>query len=58
MTEQQPSPLFEQTLSVVNIGIDLFAETLRQQSVDVVQVQWSPPATQNEDLMNLLDSLL
>ncbi|MBS0960365.1 MULTISPECIES: hypothetical protein [Acetobacter] len=58
MTEQQPSPLFGQTLSVVNIGIDLFAETLRQQSVDVVQVQWSPPATQNEDLMNLLDSLL
>jgi len=58
MTEQQPSPLFGQTLSVVNIGIDLFAETLRQQSVDVIQVQWSPPATQNEDLMNLLDSLL
>ncbi|MBS0979613.1 hypothetical protein [Acetobacter thailandicus] len=58
MTEQQPSPLFGQTLSVVNIGIDLFAETLRQQSVDVVQVQWSPPATQNEDLMHLLDSLL
>lgn len=47
-----------QPLCVVNVGIDLFAETLKQQSVEVVQVQWTPPATQDEDLMNLLDALI
>ncbi|WP_167626880.1 hypothetical protein [Gluconobacter thailandicus] len=58
MTET-PNPLLDdKPLCVVNIGIELFADTLRQQSVDVVQVQWTPPASQDEDLMSLLDSLI
>ena len=45
-------------LRVVNIGIGLFADTLRPQSVPVLQVLWKPPRPQDEDLLNLLDSLI
>lgn len=58
---QKPSDntlLSGQPLAVVNIGLDLFAETLAEQDVDVVHVQWSPPEERDEDLMNLLDALI
>ncbi|MFT8895767.1 MAG: hypothetical protein ABF968_02270 [Acetobacter sp.] len=58
MTDSGNPLLAGEPLCVVNIGIDLFADTLRQQSVPVLQVQWKPPPPQDEDLLNLLDSLI
>jgi hypothetical protein len=43
---------------VVNLGVRDFAESLRQQGVRVVEVDWRPPATADPDLARLLDKLL
>lgn len=44
--------------SVINVGVELFADALRQQDVPVIQVQWTPPDEPEDDLMSLLDSLI
>lgn len=44
--------------SVVNVGVELLADALRQQDVPVIQVQWTPPDEPEDDLMSLLDSLI
>jgi len=43
---------------VINLGLDQFAESLEDQGVEVVHVQWSPPAGGDEEMINLLDKLL
>jgi hypothetical protein len=48
------SALFNTPLQVVNIGIGTFAETLRQQDVPVVEVDWQPPAGGNPALVEIL----
>ena len=58
MTDTGNPLLAGQPPCVVNVGIDLFAETLRQQSITVVQVLWKPPPPQDDDLLNLPDSLI
>jgi FdrA protein len=42
----------------VNIGIQEFAQTLRSQQVEVVQVTWAPPAGGDQEMMDLLERLL
>ncbi|MDX9862228.1 MAG: hypothetical protein RBS99_15065 [Rhodospirillales bacterium] len=51
------TPLFDRELTVVNVGIDLFAEALEDQGVRVVRVSWRPPVTVAPDIANLLDKL-
>ncbi|HKI99571.1 MAG TPA: hypothetical protein VKB51_13945 [bacterium] len=41
-------------LRVVNLGLELFADSLRAQEVPVVQVAWRPPAGGNQRLATLL----
>jgi hypothetical protein len=43
---------------VLNIGLSLFAEELRRQKVEVVEVDWSPPQEIEGDLKDILDKLL
>jgi hypothetical protein len=43
---------------VLNIGLRLFAEELRRQGIDVVEVDWSPPPEIEEDLKDILNKLL
>ena len=43
---------------VLNVGLRLFAEELRRQGVEVVEVDWSPPPEIGEDLKDILDKLL
>jgi uncharacterized UPF0146 family protein len=43
---------------VLNIGLSLFAEELRRQGIDVVEVDWSPPPEIEEDLKDILNKLL
>lgn len=40
--------LFKQDLSAVNLGLESFAENLRNEGVKAVQVQWKPPAGGNK----------
>jgi FdrA protein len=42
---------------VINIGLELFAESLALQGAQVVHVRWSPPAGGNSQLASLLAKL-
>ena len=49
--------LMHEPLSVVNIGLEGFSEELMGQQVDVIQVDWAPPAGGDPRLANLLAKL-
>jgi hypothetical protein len=42
----------------INIGIYEFAESLQEQGVRTLHVNWTPPAGGDQDLIDLLDQLL
>lgn len=42
----------------INIGIFDFAECLKIQGVEVIHLNWSPPAGGDPELLELLDQLL
>ncbi|MBS1089711.1 hypothetical protein [Gluconobacter wancherniae] len=50
--------LGSEPLHVANIGVELIAENLERQKVDVVHIHWAPPAKHDAELSALLDSLL
>ena len=50
--------LLTESLVVINIGLRGFARSLEEQGVEVVQVDWSPPAGGDKEMMELLDNLL
>lgn len=43
---------------VINIGVAEFGESIAEQGVDVVHVNWSPPVERDEELDQLLDKLI
>ncbi len=43
---------------VINIGVRMFEDSMRDQGVEVVVVRWSPAPELPEDVANLLDGLL
>ena len=45
-------------LIVINIGLRGFAESLEDQEVEVVQVDWTPPAGGDQEMIDLLENLL
>ena len=45
-------------LVVINIGLGGFTESLEDQDVEVVQVDWTPPAGGDHQLIDLLENLL
>ena len=49
--------LLHEPLSVVNIGLEGFSEELMGQQVDVIQVDWAPPAGGDPRLADLLAKL-
>ena len=42
----------------INIGVQDFADSLKSLGVEVVHMNWSPPAGGDPDLIDLLDRLL
>lgn len=50
--------IFKEKLKVINIGVQTFYETLKQQGVEVVHVDWKPPAGGNTELIKLLKKML
>jgi hypothetical protein len=50
--------LLREPLAVVNVGLQGFAESLEEQEVDVVQVDWLPPAGGDREMIDLLEKLL
>lgn len=49
--------LLSEPTQVVNIGLEGFADELAQQGVDVIQVDWVPPAGGDPKLADLLSKL-
>ncbi len=50
--------LLRQPLVVINVGLQSFAESLQEQDVVVVQVDWEPPAGGDQEMIDLLIELL
>ena len=44
-------------VKVVNVGLGLFADALRAQNVEVISVDWQPPAGGKQHLIDILDRL-
>jgi uncharacterized UPF0146 family protein len=44
-------------VKVVNVGLGLFAEALQSQGIDVVSVDWQPPAGGKQHLIDILNRL-
>jgi hypothetical protein len=57
MKRAHDDPL-ETPIIAINVGLGMFAESLRAQGVQVVQVDWVPPAGGDPQLAELLDELL
>jgi len=59
MSEKRRSKetILTENLKVVNIGISTFADDLRSQNVDVVHVDWKPPAGGDIEMLRLLQKL-
>ncbi len=49
--------IFEEPLKVVNLGLSMFTDTLRAEGVEVVHVEWRPPAGGDARLANILAAL-
>jgi FdrA protein len=57
MSKPAKTRLLDAPLKVVNVGLAGFANELEGQGVDVVQVDWKPPAGGNAKLAQLLSKL-
>jgi hypothetical protein len=50
--------ILQEDLQVINLGITQFMTELEAQGVPVVHVEWAPPKEDDEEIENLLESLL
>jgi hypothetical protein len=59
MSENKSSEksILTEKLKVVNIGISTFADDLRSQGVEVVHLDWTPPAGGDIEMLKLLEKL-
>ena len=57
MSSPETKNLLEENLRVINIGLERFSWELDQQGVEVVDVDWSPPAGGNPKIADLLSKL-
>jgi FdrA protein len=57
MDVKKINELFSKELKVINMGLDSFADNLRKEEVEVLQMDWKPPAGGDKRLISLLDKL-
>jgi hypothetical protein len=50
--------LFEGAIVAINVGIQDFGSALEKQGIQVVFVEWNPPAGGDQEMIDLLDQLL
>jgi hypothetical protein len=58
MATEKIQSLFRSELSVVNLGLESFAENLERAGADAVQVDWRPPGGGDPGVRSALDSCL
>ncbi len=49
--------LFKEELKVINIGLESFAENLKNEGYDAIQVEYKPPAGGDAEMIKILDQL-
>lgn len=49
--------LFKEELKVINIGLESFAENLKNEGYDAIQVDYKPPAGGDTEMIKLLDQI-
>lgn len=54
---QLDSTAFDKSFAAINVGLESFLESLKQQNASAIQVDWRPPAGGNEKLMAILEKL-
>jgi len=54
---KEEKSILSERLKVVSIGISTFADDLRSQDVEVVSVDWKPPAGGDVEMSRLLEKL-
>ena len=57
MTETVNDTLLDAPLKVINLGLESFAEDLARSGVEVVHLEWTPPAGGDPKLADLLSKL-
>jgi FdrA protein len=55
---EQIEKILSGQIIVVNIGLRGFAESFEDQEIEVVQIDWTPPAGGDQEMIDLLESLL
>mgnify|MGYP006987899652 FL=1 len=58
MIEKQQNDLFNEPIKVINIGLTKFFESIESQSVEVIQIDWEPPAGGDPEMIEILDNLI
>jgi hypothetical protein len=56
--DEDTNKLISQPLVVINLGLDNFAKNLELQGVEVIKVDWKPPAGGDQEMIDILDHLL
>ncbi len=56
--EDPVQQLLNNPLIVINLGLKKFSDNLEEQKVDVLHLDWSPPAGGDQEMIDLLDDLL
>ena len=46
--------IMKQPLAAINVGLESFVESLKAQNAAAIHVDWQPPASGNEKLMDIL----
>ena len=57
MADNVKETLLDVPMKVVNVGLESFARELTQNGVEVVHVDWTPPAGGDPKLADLLSKL-
>ncbi len=55
---EQIEKILSGNLIVINVGLRGFAESLEAQEIDVVHINWNPPAGGDQEMIDLLEDLL
>lgn len=56
--ESKVDELLEHIPVIVNMGVQDFALSVQTRGASVIHVDWSPPASDDEEMMTLLDKLI
>ena len=56
--ETSKKELMGRELMVINIGLEIFAQSLEEQGVKVAHVDWSPPAGGDSEMIRLLEKFI